>query len=780
MSDINANVLIAMPSQPFTMARAFKAVANGEIFVGLVNTDPTNPANQIQVYIENEDGTHVPVPQPLRVNSGGFPVYNGQIVKFVTVQNYSMEVRDSYGAQQFYFADVLKYAPDQLREQISDPDGAEKYPSLQIARWRDDGDVRGWGADTGAADNTASFNGAKAEAPDGNAYIPGGVFELGATDPDFNLHGPGAIRANGVTSKVTNIVRKVARESVFFTPDSYQRERYGINFPTPRDPLYNGSSYNFVFSQGSKMNDITKNLRYNVVFGNMNGCAPNDWSYNDIFGNDSAIYAYNIQRNTAIGSETIPWFGAPDQQWLRTYQHDWWRKPADNPYEPGEPGWNAGGLETLFPGIGNRINQFNAYATTSDGAARCVAVGRDALGHIVAGQRNTAVGYQCAGNLFSGSYNVAMGALSLGQVVFCDAVTAIGDSAGRDCLDSTNTAFFGYGAGRTLQKASFSVVIGDRAADGKLSAENSILIGSLVGAGIPEGQLDNILAIGSKTNPLIGGDFLKDQVGINILPKNTRAKLHIRNTNSGSTQTIDTGILVEAGSVAACTLETASTGVGRIKFADVESSGSGIIEYTHNGDNMTFHTAGAPRVRVESSGIFRPIVDNTNTLGTAGGRWSVVYAGTGSINTSDESEKDRMDILEAEKAAALEIKRDIWKFKFKDAIDVKGEGARIHFGVGAQSVGEILRKHGLNPDDYAFYCYDKWDAEYEPVYGKRKVTTEVQVTKNDAITGYPFDTTELVEVEEEYDTGEKVCTLEAGERYGIRYEELLCFIIAAI
>ncbi|HHU4039350.1 TPA: phage tailspike protein, partial [Citrobacter freundii] len=90
MSDITANVLIAMPSQPFTMARAFKAVANGEIFIGLVDTDPTNPANQIQVYIENEDGTHVPVPQPLRINAGGFPVYNGQIVKFVTVQNYSM------------------------------------------------------------------------------------------------------------------------------------------------------------------------------------------------------------------------------------------------------------------------------------------------------------------------------------------------------------------------------------------------------------------------------------------------------------------------------------------------------------------------------------------------------------------------------------------------------------------------------------------------------------------------------------------------------------------
>ncbi|WP_145531583.1 hypothetical protein [Yersinia kristensenii] len=32
-----------------------------------------------------------------------------------------------------------------LRGQISDQDGATKYPELQIARWRDEGDVRGWG-----------------------------------------------------------------------------------------------------------------------------------------------------------------------------------------------------------------------------------------------------------------------------------------------------------------------------------------------------------------------------------------------------------------------------------------------------------------------------------------------------------------------------------------------------------------------------------------------------------------------------------------------------------
>lgn len=124
MTDITANVVVSMPSQLFTMARSFKAVANGKIYIGQIDTDPTNPANQIQVYVENEDGSHVSVSQPIVINSAGYPVYNGQIAKFVTVQGHSMAVYDAYGAQQFYFPSVLKYDPDQLSARLSSDDGA--------------------------------------------------------------------------------------------------------------------------------------------------------------------------------------------------------------------------------------------------------------------------------------------------------------------------------------------------------------------------------------------------------------------------------------------------------------------------------------------------------------------------------------------------------------------------------------------------------------------------------------------------------------------------------
>ncbi|MCZ0547469.1 phage head-binding domain-containing protein [Escherichia coli] len=125
MTDITANVIISMPSQLFTMARSFKAVANGKIYIGKIDTDPVNPENQIQVYVENEDGSHVPVSQPIIINAGGYPVYNGQIAKFVTVQGHSMAVYDAYGAQQFYFPNVLKYDPEQFSKQLAsfDPPG---------------------------------------------------------------------------------------------------------------------------------------------------------------------------------------------------------------------------------------------------------------------------------------------------------------------------------------------------------------------------------------------------------------------------------------------------------------------------------------------------------------------------------------------------------------------------------------------------------------------------------------------------------------------------------
>ena len=147
---------------------------------------------------------------------------------------------------------------------------------------------------------------------------------------------------------------------------------------------------------------------------------------------------------------------------------------------------------------------------------------------------------------------------------------------------------------------------------------------------------------------------------------------------------------------------------------------------------------------VQASGTqLSPFVDNALSLGSGALRWTQLFAQTGAINTSDERSKTALvDIEATEKLVALEIKAGIRKFKFKDAVALKGEPeARIHFGVGAQSVKAAFEGHGLNPYDYSLFCYDEWEREVD---------------------------------------AEGVVLREAGNAFGIRYEELLCFIISAI
>ncbi|EHD4113456.1 right-handed parallel beta-helix repeat-containing protein [Salmonella enterica] len=169
MTDITANVIVSMPSQLFTMARSFKAVAKGKIYIGKIDTDPVNPENQIPVYLEREDGTHIQVPQPIVINAAGYPVYNGQIAKFVTVEGHSMAIYDAYGSQQFYYPNVLKYDPDQLRQELAGPNGYLLIPSMdqhiKIQQWREEGDIRGWGAIDGEFNDAAVSAALDSESP---------------------------------------------------------------------------------------------------------------------------------------------------------------------------------------------------------------------------------------------------------------------------------------------------------------------------------------------------------------------------------------------------------------------------------------------------------------------------------------------------------------------------------------------------------------------------------------------------------------------------------------
>lgn len=119
--------------------------------------------------------------------------------------------------------------------------------------------------------------------------------------------------------------------------------------------------------------------------------------------------------------------------------------------------------------------------------------------------------------------------------------------------------------------------------------------------------------------------------------------------------------------------------------------------------------AGTARLALSSAGHVTPAADNTQTMGSASFRWSVVYAGTGTINTSGAESKDLIgDPTDAERRAASRILAiGPRRYKFRDAIEKKGEAAaRWHFGYVAEDVRDALEAEGLDPWAYGFICAD--------------------------------------------------------------------------
>lgn len=79
----------------------------GSIFVGVPDLDPEIPANQKPISVIQEDGTQVPVSQPVNTSAGGVPLYNGSPAQIVVDGDYSLKVNDNLGSQVYYAANVF-------------------------------------------------------------------------------------------------------------------------------------------------------------------------------------------------------------------------------------------------------------------------------------------------------------------------------------------------------------------------------------------------------------------------------------------------------------------------------------------------------------------------------------------------------------------------------------------------------------------------------------------------------------------------------------------------
>ena len=106
------------------------------------------------------------------------------------------------------------------------------------------------------------------------------------------------------------------------------------------------------------------------------------------------------------------------------------------------------------------------------------------------------------------------------------------------------------------------------------------------------------------------------------------------------------------------------------------------------------------------------IADNQKDLGHSSNRWDDIYATNGTIQTSDQNEKQQIaSLTDAEITAAKAISKLFKTFKWNDSVTEKGDAARTHAGVIAQEVEQAMTDAGLNAGDYAFFISSDWTDE---------------------------------------------------------------------
>ena len=205
-------------------------------------------------------------------------------------------------------------------------------------------------------------------------------------------------------------------------------------------------------------------------------------------------------------------------------------------------------------------------------------------------------------------------------------------------------------------------------------------------------------------------------------------------------------------------------------------------ETNTNPSPAVYSSAGVNLQSLGGNRSFTPLSDNTHKLGNASFRWSEVFAGNGTINTSDANEKQQVrDLTDIEKSVAAQIKKHIKAFKWNDAVHLKGDKARIHVGVIAQEVQKAFVDHNLDPDEYGMICRDTW-YEYngrEVLVDENKMCTVSRYEYNGVIVDeQPMDefgkpVNGLLVIESKHPTIEKT-------RLGVRYDQLICFVISVM
>lgn len=143
------------------------------------------------------------------------------------------------------------------------------------------------------------------------------------------------------------------------------------------------------------------------------------------------------------------------------------------------------------------------------------------------------------------------------------------------------------------------------------------------------------------------------------------------------------------------------------------------------GPGYYFAVGETPRFQIDASGNTTPGADNTQNFGSGSLRWATIYAGTGTINTSDERYKVLRkggDLSDAEYRAWSNVRAIV--YQDKDSFERKGSAARLHVGYSWQSIQAAFEAEGLDAGRYGLWCEDALEAPVEKTRTAQRQATE--------------------------------------------------------
>jgi hypothetical protein len=188
-------------------------------------------------------------------------------------------------------------------------------------------------------------------------------------------------------------------------------------------------------------------------------------------------------------------------------------------------------------------------------------------------------------------------------------------------------------------------------------------------------------------------------------------------------------------------------------------------------DYELYHTGNANNLTISTS--LSPSTDNNRSLGEAAKRYSVVYAGTGTINTSDGREKGNLrDFTTQEIQCAKDLSKNVSIYQWLESIEQKGaDNARLHVGMYVQDAISVFESHNLDPMRYGLICYDSWEDEFIEHPAQYE---QVEIIDNEGNGTGEYKNGQLIKEA----WTEQV--QHAGDRYGFRYDQLTMFILRGL